>query len=320
MTAQDAAPSATQNAAQATAPSGGVVVPAEATTPGSVVLVRGPVDVYGTVRGDVLTIAGDVVVHPGARVEGSAASLFGRATRLDVPAQPPPATPAGPPALAAALGAPLGWFLLLAVLGAAAAARLGRQLHAVREAVERRPAQALGAGVAGQLLVLPALVILVAAFCATIVGVVAVPLAVVLYAVAVAGLASLGFLAVAAVVGRAVLPRARLAAVRSPVPALGGLALFLALWLVAGAATQVPALALAAHALAAAATWTAATAGFGAALLTRAGTRVEGRARRAAASDTLVTERGVVPAWQTPTPIATLAAARPRAAQPTAVD
>lgn len=316
------------------APSGGVVVPAGSAPPGSVILVRGPVDVYGTVHGDVLTIAGDVVVHPGARVDGTVASLLGHTTRLDTPAGAASTAPAAtssadtPPALAAAVGVPLGWFLLLAALGAAVATRAGRQLQAVREEVEQHPVRALGAGLAGQLLVTPALVLIVVALCATIIGIVAVPLAVVLFAVAVAGLATLGFLAAAAVLGRALSPRARAAAsARAPAAVLVGLGVFLALWLLAGAlagVARVPGAALAARALALAATWVAASAGFGAVLLTRAGTRTGARtgarARRDPTPDTLVTERGVVPAWQTPTPIATLAAARPRAATPASAE
>ena len=313
---------------------GGLAVPAGAAHPGSVILVRGPVDVYGTVHGDVLTVVGDVVVHPGAHVDGTAASLFGHATRLDVPggdggrlgvAGPGTTTvPAAPPTLAAALGVPFGWFVLLAALGAAVATRADRQLRAVRELVEQHPARALGAGVAGQLLVAPALVLLVAALAATIVGIVAVPLAVVVFAAAAAGFATLGFLAAAAVLGRALIARTRHAGrnagrpappARSPVPVLLGLGVFLALWLLAGALAGVPSAALVARALAVAATWIALSAGFGAALLTRAGTHA-GRRRAPTATDTLVTDRGLVPVWQTPTPIATLVAARPGASVP----
>ncbi len=305
------------------APSGGLAVPAGVAQPGSVILVRGPVDVYGTVHGDVLTLFGDVVIHPGAHVDGTAASLFGRATRLDTPAGSgrlgiavPDAAPARPPTLAAALGVPLGWFLLLAALGAAVATRADRQLRAVRELLEQHPARALGAGVAGQLLVAPTLVLIVAALAATLIGIVAVPLAIVVFVAAAAGLATLGFLAAAAVFGRALIARTgasrTTATARSPRPVLLGLGVFLALWLLAGALAGVPGAALVTRALAVAATWIALSAGFGAALLTRAGTHA-GRRRVAVASDTLVTERGVIPAWQTPTPIATLAAARPSA-------
>ncbi len=307
----------------ASAPSGGLVVPAGAAQPGSVILVRGPVDVYGTVHGDVLTVFGDVVVHPGARVEGNAASLFGHATRADV------AAPRGlfegtspgavaPPTLATTLGMPLGWFLLLAALGAAVATRADRQLRAVRELVEQHPARALAVGVAGQLLVAPALVVLVAALAATLVGIVVVPLAVVIYIAAAAGLAVLGFLAAATVLGRALMARTgRDGALptRSPAPILLGLGVFLALWMVAGALGSVPGATLVARTLAVAVTWIGLSAGFGAALLTRAGTHT-GRRRSTGAADTLVTERGVIPVWQTPTPIATLVAARPSAAVP----
>ncbi|GJG85253.1 hypothetical protein tb265_04340 [Gemmatimonadetes bacterium T265] len=307
------------------APSGGLAVPAGVTQPGSVILVRGPVDVYGTVKGDVLTIAGDVVVHPGAHVDGTVASLLGHATRLDRTSAAIPdasAAPAVPPTLAAALGVPFGWFLLLAALGAAVATRADRQLRAVRELVEQHPARALGAGIAGQLLVVPVLVLIAAALAATLIGIVAIPLAVVVFIAAAAGLATLGFLAAAAVLGRALIARtpagSAAAAPRSPRPVLFGLGAFLALWLLAGALAGVPGAALVTRTLAVAATWLALSAGFGAALLTRAGTATgRRRAGTAGVADTLVTERGVVPAWQTPTPIATLVAARSSASVPT---
>lgn len=318
-----AAPLASSAAADA-APSGALVVPAGATQTGSVILVRGPVDVYGTVHGDVLTMFGDVVVHPGAHVDGAATSLFGHATRADganagrlgVGA---PGVTAPPPTLAAALGVPLSWFLLLAALGAAVATRADRQLRAVRELVEQHPTRALGVGIAGQLLVAPALVLLVVALSATIVGIVAVPLAIVVFVAVAAGLATLGFLATAAVLGRATLGRAGRGGAglpaRSPAPVFVGLSVLLVLWLLAGAlGGGAPIVVLATRTLAVATTWIALSAGFGAALLTRAGTTAGRPRRTAGAADTLVTERGIVPAWQTPTPIATLAAARPPAA------
>ena len=312
------------------APSGGLVVPAGAAQPGSVILVHGPVDVYGTVHGNVLTVFGDVVVHPGAQIDGSAASLFGHATRPGAPATAgwsfgslaatTDAAPGSPPTLAAALGVPLGWFVLLAAMGAAVTTRADRQLRAVRAVVEQHPARAFAAGVLGQLLVVPGLIVVSAAFAATLIGVVAVPLVIVIYTAAAAGLATLGFLATATVLGRALLTRTggahRLAPPsRSPVPVLFGLGVFLALWLVTGAlaGAGVPIATLVVRTLAVAATWIGLSAGFGAALLTRAGTHV-GRRRAPGAADTIVTEQGVIPVWQTPTPIATLVAARPRSA------
>ncbi len=306
------------------APSGGLVVPPGVTPPGSVILVRGPVDVYGTVHGDVLTLSGDVVVHPGAHVDGTAASLLGRTTRLDTPAAAglgfATSAPGTPPTLAAAFGVPVAWFVLLGALGAVVARRADRQLRAVRELVEQHPGRAVGAGIAAQLLVSPALVLLVVALSATLIGVVLVPLAIVVYIAAAAGLATLGFLAMATVLGRALAFRnvapsgGRSARVDgSPFPVLVGLAAFLVVWLLPVVLTGVPVAALVARTLAVATTWLALSAGLGAALLTRAGTQLGRRRARPTASDMLVTDRGTVPAWQTPTPIATLVAARPTA-------
>ena len=49
---------------------GDLVIPAGSTTSGSVMVVRGNLDVYGNVDGAATAIAGDVIVHEGGRVRG----------------------------------------------------------------------------------------------------------------------------------------------------------------------------------------------------------------------------------------------------------
>jgi hypothetical protein len=91
-----------------------------------------------------------------------------------------------------------------------------------------------------------------------------------------------------------------------------GLAIYLAVWVASAAFTSMPAVAVVLRAAALATTWVAATAGFGAALISRAGTRSQ--AALAAAWASRPVERSPyqsgVPGWQTPTPVSGVVAAR----------
>jgi hypothetical protein len=322
-------------AADASAPApraGALVVPSGAVRDGDILLLAGDVDVRGLVRGDVVSLTGDVTVGPGGRVTGAARSLLGtarvaggrvdgavRSGWQDAAVRP---RPARDPVNAAAVT--VTWFAVLLVLGVGLLALASTQLDAVAGALEDAPGKAVAAGLGAQLALAPGLVILVAALAVTVVGVLAVPLLVVAYVLAAAGLLTLGFLASAFVLGRwigggarpaAGRPRAaaaRGAAVRAMVV---GLAIFFALWMGAALAGAVPAAGLFVRSAALAVTWLAVTAGFGAALLSRGGRGVR---RPAAAAPAAPDARGV-PVWQTPTPVAgVVAARRPLAATPAA--
>src|SRR6266853_1594561 len=56
---------------------GDLVIPAGTTTSGSVLVIRGNLDVYGNVDGAATAILGDVIVHEGGRVRGGAVALMG---------------------------------------------------------------------------------------------------------------------------------------------------------------------------------------------------------------------------------------------------
>lgn len=307
---------------------GALVVPAGTTHARSVVVLTGDVDVQGQVQGDVISVFGDVTVRPGARVTGSVRSLFGRAqaagARVDGRVQSgwreadvsaPTPRPYDPWAAARVT---LAWFAVLLVLGLGLLAGAGTQLDAVAGALEAAPGRAVLAGVAGQLALAPALVVLVSALTVTVVGILAIPLAVVAFVLAAAGLLTLGFLTAAFVIGRwaaggrtpaAGRPRATAARAAS-LRALGaGLALFAIVWVVAALLGGGGAAGLLVRAAAVALSWLAVTAGFGAALRSRAGTRGE-RPRTGATSTAGGDGRGGVPVWQTPTPIAGVVAAR----------
>ena len=207
----------TQPPATLAAPSGrGVVVPAGARVEGNVIVGRTPLDVYGTVDGSAIAL-GDIVVHPGARVTGDVISILGTATAPAgavggaVRAMEGPEAPARSRTVTrtAAPSSPMdqvqivaGWLVILAVIGIGVLVTASPYLDGVAEALEVSFSRALAVGFVGQLLVLPALLALVVALAITIVGALAIPLGVVAFVLAVAGLVTLGFLAVAFVTGR----------------------------------------------------------------------------------------------------------------------
>jgi hypothetical protein len=178
----------------------------------------------------------------------------------------------------------------------------GPNLDEVVNTLELRFARAFWVGLLGQVLLLPALAVLVVALALTLIGVLLIPFAIVAYAIAVAGLLTLGFLAVARLVGGSVkrdgdvTPRAR------ALTALAiGVAVFFVLWMIAALLTWSPLAATVVRAAALAMTWVAVTLGFGAALLSRAGTH-----RRVATGAPPVE----LASWQTPTPLTGVVAAR----------
>ena len=136
----------------------------------------------------------------------------------------------------------------------------------------------------------------------TLIGILLIPFAIVAYAVAIAGLVTLGFFAVAQLIGSAVW-RGRDASERARAfgSLLLGVSVFFALWLLAGLLVWAPMAATVIRAAAVAASWAAVTLGLGATILSRAGTH-----RRLASGSRPVE----LAAWQTPTPVTGVVAAR----------
>src|SRR5947207_9961580 len=56
---------------------GDLTIPAGTSTSGSVMVIRGNLDVYGNVDGAATAVLGDVIVHEGGRVRGGAVALMG---------------------------------------------------------------------------------------------------------------------------------------------------------------------------------------------------------------------------------------------------
>jgi hypothetical protein len=289
---------------------GSDTVTAGDTVHGPLVVVHGSADVRGVVTGSVYAIFGDVVVRDGAVVLGGASAWRGRVIVEDgrvrgaMHAWPVAAArPAAPPVTRGrALQLSVGWTGMLIIVGLLVLVFAAPNLEATARAIEEQFGRSFLAGLAGQIAFLPLLLLVVAALAVTVVGILLIPFAMVAAPVALAGLVTLGWTAMALVSGRAL----RRSGARSPraamIAALGpGIALLMLPWIGAAALQGSGTVALVARIVALAVTWVAATIGLGGALLSRAGTsrRAEGaEPPRNAAS------------WQTPTPVAGVAAAR----------
>jgi hypothetical protein len=296
---------------------GGRTIPAGTTVNGTIIT-RGPIVVAGTVNGSVVSLADNVTVQRGGVITGDALSVGGQVVadgivqgELRSMSSLPTLFAAAAPALiartpfqrtmdSARMVAATFGVLLIVAIGVLLFA--GSNLDEVVNTLELRFARAFWVGLLGQVLLLPALAVLVVALALTLIGVLLIPFAIVAYCIAVAGLLTLGFLAVARLVGgsvkrdETVTPRAR------ALTALAiGVAVFFVLWMVAALLTWSPLAATVIRAAALAMTWVAVTLGFGAALISRAGTH-----RRVATGAPPVE----LASWQTPTPLTGVVAAR----------
>ena len=297
---------------------GARTVPAGSTVRGTIVA-RGPIVVAGRVDGTVVSLAGDVTIPTGGVVTGDALAVGGRViadgevggemrSMSALPALIVPAAAAVDPRSTVqrtydSMKLVAGTFGVLLVIALGVLLFAGPNLDEVVATLERQFGRAFWVGLLGQLLILPALVVLLVALAVSVIGILLIPFAIVAYAIAVAGLVTLGFLAVARLVGGAVHRSSSDTSARSR--AIAGLALGLALvfslWMIAAALTWAPLAAVVVRAAALAATWAAVTLGLGSALISRAGTH-----RRVAAG----TRPVELASWQTPTPLTGVVAAR----------
>lgn len=301
---------------------GARTIPAGAVVAGTVVA-RGPVTVAGRVNGSVVSLAGDVTVAPGGVVTGDALSVGGQVVANGVVQGEMRSMSALPTLFAASASALVprtafqrtmdgvrvvaATFSVLLVIAIGVLLFAGRNLDEVVGTLERRFAHSFWVGLLGQVLLLPALAVLLIALALTLIGILLIPFAIVAYAIAVAGLLTLGFLAVARLVGDSLHRTGEAQARARALTALAiGVALFFVLWMVAALLAWSPLAATVVRAAALAMTWVAVTIGFGAALLSRAGTH-----RRVATGMRPVE----LASWQTPTPLTGVVAARRTAAK-----
>lgn len=270
-------------------------IAADESVTGHLLVVNGTTDVFGKLLGNLVTVGGDVVVHPGGVVSGDILTLGGtvrdqggeiggevRAFRTTPLLHTPvhAASEPAPSALATVFhrGAGVaGVFLTLLALGFGLVLFGRPNLEVVSDTVSHSFSRAVTTGLLGQVLLVPTFGMLVAGLILSVVGIVLIPFVVVVYALLVVVCGLGGFLAVAHAMGETY-TRRRLAlgAVGSPNSyryLLVGLSGVAALWLAWSVFGWVPVAGDLVRGAAILVTWLLATAGFGAALLSRAGAR-----------------------------------------------
>jgi hypothetical protein len=296
---------------------GDLTIESGQTVTGPVVVYGGTLTVLGRVNGDAIALGGDVVVGEGGQVSGNAVAVEGNVRRdgtvdgdvralsgvlTDDAAEPVVDVESRSPASDVKLAA--SWLCVLLVIGVGILVFAQPYLEGVVDTLEMRFWRSFAVGLAGALAAIPVLVLMIVALCITVIGILLIPFAVVAYVLALAGLLTLGFVAIARLTGGALGSDAvrRLSARGSALRGVViGMLILLGLWIIAGALSGLPVVGALLRAIAVMVTFVAATAGLGATILSRAGTRpVEATAAKP-----------VEPAvWQTPTPVTGVAAAR----------
>lgn len=260
---------------------------------GHLLVLHGDADIFGTVRGNVVSVDGDVVVHPGAAITGSVLAVGGRVRdeggevrgamlTLSDPeaANTVPIAPAsGAWSTAARRGAGLaGVFVSLALMGVGLVAFAKPQIEVVADTVTHSFGRAFLAGLLGQILVVPTFGMIVVGLALTVVGILLVPFAVAVYVLLAVVTLLGGYLAVAHAMGES-RARRKLAGGAIGVSTTGyayltyGLIASLVLWVVWIAFGWVPVAGWLIEVAALLVTWVLATVGFGAAILSRLGLR-----------------------------------------------
>jgi hypothetical protein len=260
---------------------------------GHLLVVDGNADVYGTLRGNLVTVQGDVVLHPGGVVEGDILTLGGEVRdqggeiggevrTLRSAAILSPATTAEPEKLTALqsvlrrVAGVLGVFLTLSVLGFGLV-MFGRQnLEVVSDTVSHSFGRAFVTGLLGQILLLPTFGMLVVGLILSVAGILLLPFAIAVFAMLVVVGVVGGYLAVAHARGETYTRRRMALGVMTGSPnsyryLLVGLVALASLWAAWALFGWVPVAGSIVWGAAFFISWLLGTAGFGAALLSRAG-------------------------------------------------
>jgi hypothetical protein len=256
---------------------------------GPLLVMGGNADVYGTLVGNLVTVDGNIVVHPGAVISGDVLALQGQVRQLGgeiggevralsrtmtTPAPTPPSTIGR---IGRDIAGVVGVFFTLTVLGIGLVIFGRHNLEVVSDTVLHSFGRSFLTGLVGQLLLVPTFGMLVVGLTLTVVGVLLVPFGILIYGllalVAIVG----GLLAVAHAMGETY-TRRRMAqgvlaspnAFRYVLLGLAGIFVLWGAWAVFG---WVPVAGPLVGGAAVLVSWLLVTAGFGAALLSRAGIR-----------------------------------------------
>ena len=257
---------------------------------GHIVVLEGGAEVHGRIEGNVVTLDGDVTVFPGGSIVGDVLAIGGAVHKVGngsitgteqelAAAAAVPVVPTAP-ILARILGhvaGLTGLLLTLMVLGFGLVTFGRPNLEIVSDTVAHSFGRSFLAGLLGQVLVLPTFGMIVIGLALTIAGALLIPFAVAVYVLVVLVTTIGGLLAVAHAVGERVTHRRMARGValspnsyRYIVTGLGLAATIWVAWIVFGWVPVAGTLMLMAAGIT---TWSLATVGFGAALLSRGGMR-----------------------------------------------
>jgi hypothetical protein len=260
---------------------------------GHLLVLDGNADVYGQLQGNLVTVKGDVVVHPGGVVTGDiltlggevhdrggeiggevrtlrAASILSPATRAESETLTPVQS------VLRRVAGVLGVFLTLTVLGFGLV-MFGRQnLEVVSDTVSHSFGRAFVTGLLGQILLLPTFGMLVVGLILSVAGILLLPFAIAVFALLVVVGVVGGYLAVAHAMGETYTRRRMALGVVIGSPnsyryLLVGLVALASLWAAWALFGWVPVAGSIVWGAAFFITWLLGTAGFGATLLSRAG-------------------------------------------------
>lgn len=257
---------------------------------GHLLVVDGNADVYGTLQGNLVAVRGNVVVHRGSVVAGDILTLGGevrdlggeiggevrslRPAALPVGRQPETLTPVQ--SIIRRVAGVLGVLLTLSVLGFGVV-MFGRQhLEVVSDTVSHSFGRAFITGLLGQILLLPTFGMLVVGLILSVAGILLLPFAVAVFAMLVVVGVVGGYLAVAHALGETYTRRrmaqgAVIGSANSYRYLLVGLLALAGLWAAWALFGWVPVAGSIMWGAAFFVSWLLGTAGFGAALLSRAG-------------------------------------------------
>ena len=260
----------------------------------------------GSVTGNALAAGGEVHVDSGGMIDGEVRSLTGDFGPVPTTASTHvigPVTSRWHNVRMALMALALVLMLSIGVLTFAE-----EQLDHVTATLADRFGRSAWYGLAGTVALAPVLALMTLALTITVVGILVVPFAVVAYIAMAIGAALLGFIAIAEATGTTVLPirtqgslthrGAQLRAIVTGVSIYGGL------WVLTAFVGTGSTFGLGVRSIAVAVTVVAITVGFGAVVLWRVDVR---KATRATAASKTALDDAV---WQTPTPVAGVAAAR----------
>ncbi len=290
-------------------------IPAGDTVAGPVLVAGGDLRVHGTIRGTAIAILGDIILEEGGLVTGDAIAILGgvqggpdrvggqaksyaASFHLLPDSREVPARADG----SNALGLAFAWLIIMLLIGMGVVVFATQYLGGVTDVLERSFWRSFLVGVAAELGLIPVMVLLIAGLAVTVVGILLIPFAVVAYVLAVMGLLTLGFLSVAQLVGESVgrgSPEPRGRALRGVIV---GVTILMGTWVIAALLLPWQFGSAVLRMLAFALTYVSVTTGLGAAVLSRGGTRRDVLTRE---PDTDESQ-----AWQTPTPVTGVTAAR----------